>query len=566
MADVTSSIGEIQEESALDDQDAVDIDIDVLINKFIKPIERYRSKSSPNVKMPLDSASNDIVSANPNIPQESRAHAFYRILGLPAIEPSGRFYNTGYTGKNKTTLIENNDRTFPNDINNNIPENVKNAISKRESSSRDRYGKFYTANSDSSIYSIALAVPNGTRLFMCMDKNIDALNNFDKQTVKIPERTKFIKTRYKKNDGSDIGQTYDSVEHILRPFMTDPVLSAKLKPSSGESSVMVAAPFLDKKDLEYERGKYVKRPGIELILRLRLRQQNIIQNSDTNFQQSITTYEGDISVNKKREIAAILSNTGINDVDVDRILKGTSNIELNTLDDFVKSFKGIISYYMECLETVERTSKQIIWTPLSNEGGPEFGTTITTGFVKPVAFQDSWELERRIANLEAKALFATNQLELGDGLSYGDFTIPFSQELAKTFTKQIQEEKNKRSNLEEGASSALSVIEYISGEVSGLGLIDIFAIYMAMWSVNITVLLNLIDDDAVDRLYNIKTIRTKEVIERKGKAGEAVKYYKEFEERIMSILSYADKLYVRAQGSLTDSEGGDVPRDVGTFF
>jgi hypothetical protein len=565
MADVTSSIGEIQEESALDDQDAVDIDIDVLINKFVKPIESYRSKSSPNVKMPFNSPSNDIVSANPNMPQESRAHAFYRILGLPAIEPSGRFYNTGYTGKNKVTLST-DDRALHNDINSKIPENVKNAIATRESSSRNRYGKFYTANSDSSIYSIALAVPNGTRLFMCMDKKIDALNNFDKQTVKIPERTKFIKTRYKKNDGSDIGQTYDSVEHILRPFMTDPILSENLKPSSGVSSVMVGAPFLDKKDLEHERGKYIKRPGIELILRLRLRQQSILQSSDSAFQQSIATYEGNISTNKKREIAAILSNTGVSDVDVDRVLRGTSYLELNTLDDFVKSFKGIISAYMECLETVERISKQIIWTPLSNEGGPESGTTITTGFVKPVAFKDSWELERRIAQLEAKGLFATNQVELGDDLSYGDFTIPFSQELAKTFTKQIQEEKNRRSNLESEASSALSVIEYISGEVSGLGLIDIFAIYMAMWSIDITVLLNLIDDAAVQRLYEIKELRTSEVIARKNKTGEAIKYYKEFEERIMSILSYADKLYVRAQGSLTDSEGGDVPRDIGTFF
>jgi hypothetical protein len=565
MVDATSSIGEIQEESALDAQDAVDIDIDVLINKFIKPIENYRSKSSPNVKMPFDSLSNDIVSANPNIPQESRAHAFYRILGLPAIEPSGRFYNTGYTGKNKITLST-DDRALHNNINSKIPENVKNAISKRESSSRDRYGKFYTANSDSSIYSIALAVPNGTRLFMCMDKNIDALNNFDKQTVKIPERAKFIKTRYKKNDGSDIEQTYDSVEHILRPFITDPVISEKLKPSSGKSSVMVGVPFLNNKDLEHERGKYIKRPGIELILRLRLRQQNIIQNNNSTFQQSITTYEGVISINKKREIAAILSNTGVNDVDIDRVLKGTSYLELNILDDFVRSFKGIISAYMECLETVERISKQIVWTPLCDEGGPESGTTITTGFVKPVAFKDSWELERRITQLEAKNLFATNQVELGDGLSYGDFTIPFSQELSKTFNKQIQEEKNKRSNLEAEASSALSIIEYISGEVSGLGLIDIFAIYMAMWSVDITVLLNLIDDAAIQRLYEIKSLRTNEVINRKNNTGEAVKYYKEFEERIMSILSYADKLYVRAQGSLTDSEGGDVSRDIGTFF
>jgi hypothetical protein len=542
-----NTIGEIQEESVLDDQDGVDVNIDTLIAKFVDPINRFRSKSAPNVRSKFSDKKDNISTDNPRIDLESRAHAFYRMLGLPAIDKDGNFYNPGYTGKAKPKLSTDG-INVEEQVNNNIPQPVKNAIHEREYLARVRYQKFYLGDVNSSIYSLSLAVPN-----------VDALTEYDSQTVNIPERSQFIQSNYTKLDGSAINAVgYDEVSHILRPFMTNPIICSRLKPTSGDSSVMVAAPFLDQKDLELERNTYVKRPGIELILRLRLRQQNTFENTA---QQSINTYNGEFSLNQKREIAAALTNTGVREVDIDRLLNGPSYLELYMLNDFIKGLKGIIKTYVECVETISNISKQIIWTPLSNEGGPESGTTITANVIKTVAVFDSFEIEQRIKALEIKQKFASSQVDLGKDLDYSKFTIPFSQELSNLFTTKIQEEKNKREKLENDASNALRTIEYISGEVSGLGLVDIFAIYMALWSVDISVLLNLLDDAAVDRLYKIKELQTQDVINRHETPAIVKNAYQELERRIMSILSYADTLYVKALASPLESESGDIPRN-----
>lgn len=565
---MVDQIGEVRNESELDDQEGVDIDLESLISKFILPIEKYRSKSAPNVfsGIFLDVIGNDLsASKNPNMSKESRAHAFYRMLGLPTIEPGGKFFNTGFNPLSITP----NDRATREDINKNIPQAVKYAIATREGNARLRFERFYTANLESSAYSLALAVPRGQRLFMTMDKNIDSLNNIDLQSIKIPERSKFIKSNYKKVDKTDIQYTYDNVDHILRPFITDPVLSSQLDPTSGESNVLVAVPFLEKNDLEYEPNKYIKRPGIELILRIRLRQQNLLGIS--SYASTVVNYSlgTDISTGSQREIASAISNIGTDSVDVDRVLNELLYTEVYILNDFVKTLKGLIKLYVQSIETIENVSKKLIWTPLSRENGPEGGTEIKRGLIIPSCLpylKEDWEIDRRILLLNIKSTFAKIQADIGTDVSYGDFTIPYSQNLLKLFDDQIRDEENKRTNLETTASNALRTIEYISGEVSGLGIIDILSIYMAMWSVDVSVLLNLIDDEAAKRLYNIKELRTKAVIDRYESIGDALTAYKEFEDRIMSILSYADKLYIRELGSPDEQEGGDITRSVGSIY
>lgn len=558
MVDI-QSVGEQQSENILDDFQSIDLEIDTLIAKFITPIDSYRSRNAPNVftnNIFSDIIGTDVGLGTPNSLQESRAHAFYRLLGLPVINSDGKFFNPGFNPLRNDAF--NNEA----DISNSLSILVKYAIATRENDARLRVNRFSRANIEASTYSLALATPKGQRKFMIMDESLDSLSEFDLQSVKIPERKSFITTRYKKRDGSEITNTYDTVTHILRPFMTDPVISSQLDPKSGSRSVMIAVPFLNKEDTEYERNKYVKRPGIEFILRLRLRQQNILESSSNMFDQiTLKSLEGEVSANNQKEIAAVLSNTGVDDSDINRILNNVSAIELYTLNDLVKTFKGLIDLYVKNIEIIERVYKQIIWSPLSNEGGPEKGTDVSTGFIIPKSFLDSWEIERRIVKLEAKSLFAKNQTDIGDDLSYSDFTISEFQNMVKLFDDRLQDAKNERSKLETEASNALRIIEYISGEVSGLGLIDIIAIYMAMWSVDINVLLDLIDDAAAKRLFNIDELKTQAVINRASKIGNAKDSYKIFEKRIMSILSYGDKLYNRSLGSPNEEEGGDIPRD-----
>jgi hypothetical protein len=423
---------------------------------------------------------------------------------------------------------------------------------------------------ESTIFTLSMSFPKAQKPFIIAlgSESFKSLAQPDPQSFPIPLRKSLIQERYKKRDGSDItGYFNDTVFHPITPLMTDPVIAANVDPKSGDQSRLIGAPFLEKNDLEFQRNKYAKRPGLEFILRLRLRQQNIAEQTGVAIDNiDLTTLEGDISIDRQRDIAATLTDSGVADVDVEQVLGESGRIELYTLNDLVKSYKGLIHLYAENIEKIERIYPQIIWVPLSNEGGPEQGTEVSTGFIIPKRKIDSRELQYRIVQLEAKSAIAKMQLEIGETadetpLAYSDFTISEFQNLAEVFESELQKAKNERDKLEAEASNALRIVEFISGEVSGLGLVDIIAIYMALWSLDVSVLLDLIDDAAIERLNQISELSTSDTTARAGRQGNAKEAYEKLAERVQTILSYGDRLYKRELGSPVEEEGGDVVRD-----
>jgi hypothetical protein len=554
----TQPVGEQQDESILDDYQSIDLDINTLVKKFIFPIDRYRSHNAPIVSGQLNQAG----LPSTIFPQESRAHAFYRILGLPAVAPDGKFFNTGFN-----PLVYAEEERRRTDVCNSIPTAVKQLVQMRENSSRDNYGYFRSGGLDAAVFSVALAIPKGQRpLNVTVESESDRLTSLDnpsQQIIPIPVRKSVIERRYKQSDGSAITSFKDNVRHILAPFMTDPVIAANVDPKSGSASVMVAVPFLE--DTEYERNKYIKRPGIEFILRLRLRQQNLINQIKTNVQNfNLSIFSTELSEDNQREIAAVLSDIGVDEVDLKQTLGNSGRIELLTLDNLVRTYKGLINKYINNIEIIEKVFQKIVWCPMSRDGGPEKGTEVSTEYIIPKQFLNSWELERRIRQLEIKASIASQQLDIGETaeakpLAFSDFTISEFQNVADTFKSKLQEAKNERSKLEADASNALRSIEFISGEVSGLGLIDIIAIYSALWAVDITVLLNLIDDAAAKRLNDIPELKTDDTAARAAKQGSAADAYKKLARQIQAILSYGDKLF-KSESGQHEEDGGTIPR------
>ncbi|MFW9872656.1 MAG: hypothetical protein ACFFG0_06095, partial [Candidatus Thorarchaeota archaeon] len=449
-----------------------------------------------------------------------------------------------------------------------IPIQMRQLVQTREFISRKKFNLFSQESVDSVVFNLSMGTPKGQRGFaITKQESIKSLEIPGPQQIEIPERRKFITSEYLQRDGSEITTFNSIVSHILAPFTTDPVISANLDPKSGSQSVLVGAPFLEKNDLEYERNKYAKRPGLEFILRLRLRQQNIAEQTGIAIDSiDLKTFQGEISADNQREIAAALSNIGVNNVEISRVLNHAGRVELYTLNDLVKVYKGLINMYVKSLEDIERIRKKIIWVPVANEGGPERGSKVSTIYVKPRTFLDSWEIEHKISQLQVKASLAKLQLEIGETadetpLSFGDFTVSEFQNISKVFDDELQKAENERSQLEAEASNALRIVEYIGGEVSGLGLIDIIAIYIALWSLDTSILLNLIDDSAAIRLNSIKELKTAETESRASRLGNAKEAYESFAERVQTILSYGDMLYQQEFGSPNEKEGGDVVRD-----
>src|SRR5690606_26679025 len=382
MVSTRQTVGEQRAESVLDDFQGIDLDINSLKTKFINPIDRYRSHNAPIVTGNLDQSE---LASSIKV-QESRAHAFYRMLGLPSIAPDGKFFNPGFGQRYDSIEAKRRD-----DIVKSIPESVKQIVAQRERKSRENSNIFDKSSTDASVFSIALSTPKGQKRFATSTQTstLSSLSEGPKQTQTIPERRDFITSNYKKRDGTEITKTFSTVEHILAPFMTDPIINANVDPKSGSAGVMIGALFANKSDLEYEPGKYVKRPGLEFILRLRLRQQNILEQQIDNLSQidlDLFGYWTEIGRENIREIASAVVGQVIDDDDSVKILNGAGNVELYTLNDLVKTLKGVVHIYRKSIEKIAEISSQIMWVPLSNEGGPEFGTEVSTGFVIPKKF------------------------------------------------------------------------------------------------------------------------------------------------------------------------------------
>jgi hypothetical protein len=539
-------------ENELNDIHGIDLDIGNLVQKYIVPIDQYRSHNAPIVTGSPDQ--HQLTSSLQ--PQESRCHAFYRILGLPVIEPGGNLFSPGYN-----PLLTGDETDRNNSISSKIPINVKNIVSQRESSARDRLSRFAIQNVDTSVYSLGLATPKGQRNFF-VSMGESTLDSPFPQIQTISARTKFINTFFQNKDGSKINNTFEIVTHILAPFTTDPIISANLDPKSGSGSVIVGAPFLDRNDLEYEKGKYAKRPGLEFILRLRLRQQNLINTYATAGIVFPTAASNTAS--KSEKISSILG-VGISTVDAEKLF-GIGLVEFYMVNDLVRTYKGLISIYHKNIKVIEDVSKKIMWIPLPNQGGPEAGTVVSSDFIVPKGFQDSWEIDRRISQLQTKAILAKNQDDIGtnsDGtaLSFSDFTISEFQNMADTFDNDLTNANSQKNSLESQGSNALRTIELISGEVSGLGLIDILAIYMTLWSVDIPILLDLIDDQAADRLNKIPELNTAATEARVVKLKTDTKAsYNLFVSKIGQILAYGDWILRFLEASPNEGDSGDIAR------
>jgi len=520
-------VGDKKEFFDIDDFQSIDLNIDSLVERFVLPIDKLRSKNSP--------LNEKTARTTTTAPKESRAHTFYRMLGLPVIGEGGKFYSPGYN--------PHADEEGNKNVADSIPEGMKEAITAREQISRNSLRVFDIDSSRNTIYALCLGCINGGRSFMPMNREINALENYDEQKLTISERKSTI-LRYTNTDGTEITNTeFYTVRHILRPFTVDPVIEENLSPIGGSSSVRVAAPFLDTEN-EYEPNLYAPRPGIEFILRLRLLQQSQAEsNAQVQAELNLEDFESEVSNDQQREIAAILTAGGVYKADIEQALNGSTELELYTLNDLVKMYKGLIFLYDKNIEIIEDVYSKTLWSPFCNSGGPERGTVVNTSFLSSKSNLDSWDVTRRIKNLKTKSAIAKKQVDIGEDLNYSDFTIPEFQNVLNVYTDRLEDAKAERDDYEAQASNALRTIEFISGEVSGLGLIDIVAIYMAMWSVPVSVLLGLIDDQAAIRLSEIKTLeKVQAVKDRANKSVLATEAYEEFEKTIINILQFAQSI------------------------
>jgi hypothetical protein len=571
---MTDEIPQQVAESDLDDTQSVDFDINDLYDRFILPIEQKRSMSAPNLLTTTSVRNKSNKSQNSqddlnnafvdnNFPQESRAHAFYRMIGLPVLDINGFFYNPGHPGRfnpeKDATAISNNEATG------NSPDpNVLKMQINRENEARFRAQIFKRSLLNSSIIALGLRFLKPFNVI----KRGAAFNTYDAQNFSIPDRKNYISDTYEQANGKPITDFFDSGTHVIKPFLVNAVIDRTVMPASRQ----VCEPFLKNKQSTFlEQNIFIDRPGIELILRIRLK-----QNADKNLLPSIiASLNPTVEINAENITTSDLLNiaTALFDkanVDKSEVLKTVSSVlttEISTINNLVKLIKALVNKLINSIHVLKDVSdgpNAIDWTPLPGELGPEDQKKLVISKAAIRLKTSTSELERRINQLSVKSTIAQN-LNVPSDDDIGNFALSYFEHTEQLFLNALNEAKEQKNHYISAGAQALRNIEIITGEISGLGLIDVLSMYTALWAIDLDVLISLLDPNAFDRLvkYNKELINSN-VQKRIDKGGEPVMSASEalqkLEDQIVNILSFADSVFQNAISTSKIVEGGSSPQ------
>lgn len=546
---------------------------------YITPINQFRSRAKVEG---VDA--NNIEGSMSNLQpdglryMESRAHAFYRMIGFP-VATKNSFYNPGFNPKGNR---QRSTQIASNFLSNN---SLMGIINKRELNFFQMERIFLGQGLSSSLFSL---ITRYTRKFQVMDENLDSLDP-DKQSGKVEARKKAIEKFTEQNSGlkenintiksslfgstglSFIGSDLNGWQHILKPFVVNPMVDLTVQPANRQ----ICVPFLANKASETRLGPNKKdilyRPELEYIIRERLSSQTL----DSNFLQNLI----DIFKNKQditrdlsskdigplsATVIALADENDVSNINIKEIFEEATNIQITKITECVKLMKVAITGLNQAIQTIDRARKDINWLPVTSEEGPEL---IRGSFFDEYGSANLSEIEKQIAEIRSKIQVASNR----EPLFNNDIRFPISksnsaQKNLQLYNAKIKTLENERNDISTEAFQALRTIELVTGEVSGLGLIDIFAINGALWALDETSLINLLDDDAFDRMLanNSGAGDTAELwsvaveFRQAGVTQNIEETLNNFQKKVINFLSFADVLMDDARKSPLNRRGGTI--------
>lgn len=508
-----------------DDQDFFDLNIDQLVKLILNPIDSIRSQTGTDGFL------------------ESRCNAFYRMVGFPVAADGSNYFSPGYDVNLNINSdnLKNRDKIIEKLIkNNNI---IFQQLAPREEIPRF-YSKIFAYGGFNST-----AVALGSMYIRTFEKQFGDTEplEFDKnqiQTVsqRINELTSFYSSNEEQfaqfNTIKSTSTTFLS-NHYLKPFIVDPRI--QIKPDSN----LMAAPFLkDATQLKSFSSTLHQRPYIERVISIRLNNQN---TTDTSI--DINSIIDDIKENSNVIDNVLLKISN----DPEKTLQNSDNVVFN---NYFKLMRALIKKLCESVKSLHDIKLQSNFQPVPDA---KYGLE-GNGTINPVEIDsNNKELENNI--LDAYAKNALKNISFASDLGLQGSTnehgfvfsglddMVFSAEKTVDTDQPDQLEKliNIRENLGKIGLKELQTIEYIMGEFSGLGLIDIVAIQSAFWLMDRGKLLGLIDNDAYDRMIKYRPNINVSGISRETDILAALKEYEKQLKGVYNLIQlYFDQTFTGA--------------------
>ena len=488
--------------------------IEEIYKFYISRIDEYRSYVNI-YKSDNQDIINDVASINKNrssiqvelTPQESRCHAFYRLIGLPVInKDKTKFYNPGYcppdikrpTGE---PIILNKNNKLK------IAENPIINFNKL-SEFRETYFSRYFANTfqkSTNIDAAVLAVSSyNIRKFSApLEKTTETFDtNINNQSYNIPifNSKRIALTEYVDSSGNKPTEIQKKSKryHIIKPFIVD----ARIEYSVIPINKIICVPFLEKSQSIRDNVE-LKKPFLEQVCRDRL---NIYNEQNVS---------GDY-IQRLNEI--IKSVPSIKD---EQLIKSINNKTIYGESEQVQFLKylNIIRFMMKELfdaqKTIQAIENDYYWTPIPSKEGPEKGSSfpkinLSSEATNLRTSKDNAIVDFTVINETSKLSSDIKEVNLETDIGQFVFADPSEKSAIKKtdstsgfgsiVEKNLKELEIKRNSGLQFGSKALKNIEIIMGEFSGLGLCDIIAIIGSLYIIEKKYLVGLLDDDAFERM------------------------------------------------------------------
>lgn len=532
--------------------------IEQMYNKLVLSIDLYRSISSaPGIgSQTLGSRegdiNEDIVQRNivgrnidPNKFLESRAHAFYRMVGFPSAY-NGGYYNSGHDPDQSKTAQSRSS------VNSNINKNeqITTICSNREIFSLDRKNIFLKQDDVSTLYAIAMSSPIP---FLMAKTGLDPFV-LDQQSTSIYQRKEDIDKFFKIPTNVSVPDFLFNPTKILKPFIVIPEIETTVT----DESKRICVPFLQNiQKTKMKNDTPLKRPIIEYILRKRLQ----ISNPDSTLENRAKNLLTNNNDGNLSDILSALSGSNNSEISESSInyIKGFTLLQTNTVMMFTKSIKYAVNELNKSIIEYNDLIKNQHIIPIPNIDGPESGVIIKK-ITDPN--QGTCTIDKKIAQMELEMMIRSDQglfldNNIGDDSVFATAIIP---DISKDLTPSIKNLQKQKDEYARKASNCLRNIEIITGEISGLGLVDILAIYTALWSIDIKYLLGFLDNNALSRIndYFPELVNNDVKNQINGNRPSITESLTEFETIFFNILTYSDKLLTQFRQSPLKMKKGSL--------
>lgn len=540
-------IAEQASDKDYDNVNDINQSVQELYNIYIAPIDAIRSKALPN----LSDISSEEVETNANIPIESKVHAFYRMLGLPVVTSSGKFYNPGFD----PVSVNADSIKHKEEVNKEFYKNkIYNFIYEREKRLNNLSNLF--KQKDSSIENTIFCLCSRYfSSFNVLESEMNPLSSYN-QVKTVQDRVNYFDKFVFYND-SDVydqiisfARKYSEIPHQLHPFITDPRICKNVAPDLN----LICVPFLSsKQNTALKKNTFLKRPGLEFIIRMRLEDSqfdssfvknisNIVKNSIENLASNINFIQNNLLSN-----VVIFSDQLKFPQDVEDQLLNVSDFQFRISIKLMKILKICIDKLQRSSQELDLIEEKINWVPVVSGGG--LMDAMITGSKNTVINNSYLAIDNKIKELELKKLNA--EISIKDFTSLGDFASPFTSNIfsedVSLYSENISELESLKKSIEMSGFENLKNIEMLSGIQSGLGLIDVISIYLALWTIDLKVLLAMLDQDSFERLLsqdNEKYANNSIVQSQRDSPMDILEALTKFQNKLYNILEFSD-MYLR---------------------